>query len=149
MAEEKPPTPAERLAASEAKREARKAKLKDGEDAQRALDTEAISEIEERLGDSRVKVVNVPYNPGHVVKVAIRCPEHAEIKKYRYQVKPRKDGKQPDVALAHEEIGEACLVYPSEDKFSALCDLLPGLKGQLGIHAVALSVGEEEAAGKD
>jgi hypothetical protein len=140
------------LEAAEAKRAARKAKIQEASDVQKAADTEAIDAIEESLGDGAVKAIDVPYRAGLVTKVAVRCPTKPEIKRYRDRVKPTKDRRNNEVpgdaAAAHEEIGEVCRVYPEKKAFEAVCDAYPGLLGQCGMQAVALSVGEEEKAGK-
>jgi hypothetical protein len=132
------------LEQAEEKRAARKAKLAELRDVQKAIDTLAIDALEETLGDERVKAIDVPFHPGHVAKIACRCPEKAELNVYRSRVKPRRDGKAPDLVAAAEEIGRMCLIYPSEEKFDALLELTPGLLGQLGREAVTLAVGDEE-----
>ena len=145
MSEEKSVSP---LEAAEARREARKAKAAEARDAQAAIDTDAISLIEESLGDALVKAIDIPHLAGMVAKVAVRCPNGAETKRYRDQVKVRRDGSPGDPVAAHELMGEACRVYPDEKAFEALCEKLPSLKGQAGVLAVALSGGEAERAGK-
>jgi hypothetical protein len=141
------------LEAAEAKRAARKAKAQEAADAQKAIDTEAIDAIEASLGDSAIKAIDIPFRAGLVSKVAVRCPSKPEINRYRDRVKPQRDRRNVEVpgdaAAAHEEIGAVCVVYPDKEQFAKVCEVLPGLLGQCGMHAVALSVGEEEKAGKD
>jgi hypothetical protein len=144
---------ADRLAAAKKRRAEVQAEFNAERDNQLATDLEAITELEIELGDSRVSAVDLPYNPGLPLKAAVRRPDKAEIKRYRKQTEPRKDGKPPDFTAAHEMIGEACCVYPDPEKqpelFEALCEALPALKGQLGIVAIQMSVGVEEDAKKD
>lgn len=136
------------LEIAEDKRAARKAKLAEDRDAQKAIDTEAISALEEEHGDERVKAIDVPFHPGHVVKIACRCPSKVELKVYRDRVKPKRGrngmDQAPDLVAAAEEIGTMCLIYPSPEKFNELLELTPGLLGQLGREAVSLAVGDEE-----
>ena len=142
-------SPQSPLEIAEAKREARKAAAAEARDAQAAIDTDAISELEACLGDSAVRALNVPHAPGRVAKVAFRCPNAAEYKRYRDGIKQRKDGKPGDVAAAHELLGASCRVYPDDAAFAALCEAAPGVVGHMGARAAALAAGEAEAEGKD
>jgi hypothetical protein len=135
--------------AAEARRAARKAKNKEAADAQKVIDLDAISELEESLGDASTKAIHVDHKPGLVTIALVRCPNKAEIKRYRDMTKTDKKGRPGDGAAAHELIGESCCVYPPAEEFEKLCEAFPGLLGQCGMQAVALSVGEEEKAGKD
>ncbi len=147
MSEEKVLSP---LAAAEAKREQRKAKAQEAADEQKAIDTLAIDEIEATLGDASIKAADLPHKAGLVTKVAVRCPTKAEIKRYRDMTKPDKKGRPADGAFANEQLGAACRVYPvSEEEFDAVCEAFPGVLGQCGMLAAALSVAEEETAKKD
>src|SRR4051812_38369289 len=98
------------LEAAEAARAERKAKASKAKDAQKAIDTLAISELEESLGDSSIKAIDVPFYPGKVAKVAVRCPTSGEVRRYRDRIKPKKDGKGGDVVMANEEVGASCRV---------------------------------------
>lgn len=132
------------LEKAEAERAERKAKRTPALKAQKAIDTRAISALEEQYGDDAVTAVDVPFHVGHVAKVACRCPSKIELKIYRDSVKTRRDGTPGDAAKAHETIGEQCLIYPDAKAFAELAELVPGLLGQLGVYAVALSTGAEE-----
>lgn len=136
------------LELAEDKRAARKAKLAEQRDEQKAIDTEAIDELEMQHGDERVKAIDVPFHLGHVAKIACRCPDSIELKVYRDRVKPKRGRNgadlPPDLVAAAEEIGTLCLIYPNPEKFAALLELTPGLLVQLGREAVALAVGDEE-----
>ena len=142
-----------RLAAAKKRRAEAQAAFNTGREDQLATDLEAITDLEIEHGDSHISAVDLPYNPGLPMKAAVRRPNKAEIKRYRKQTEPRKDGKQPDFTAAHEMIGEACCVYPDPEKqkelFEALCEAMPAIKGQLGIVAIQMSVGVEEDAKKD
>lgn len=136
------------LEAAEKRRADRKATATAARDTQLALDLDAISALEESLGDSSVRVIRIPHMLGQVAAIAVRCPNNAETKRYRDGVKQRKDGKPGDVAAAHELLGTACRIYPSEEAFDTLCERLTLLRGQAGAEAVALSAGEAEQSAK-
>lgn len=136
------------LEAANARRAKRKAAAAEARNAQLVIDTNAIADIEELRGDASVRAIDVPHHAGLVAKIAVRCPEDFEIKRYRVRTKVQKDGKPGDQIFASEEIGESCLVYPSAEQFAKLCAVLPGIKGQCGMEAVNLSVGEAEKTGK-
>lgn len=136
------------LEAAEKRRTDRKAAVAALRDTQLAKDLDAISEIEESLGDASTKTIRVPFQNGLPAAVLVRCPNAAEIKRYRDMTKVRKDGKPGDAVAAHELLGGSCREYPGEDLFGMLCERLPSLLGQCGIEAVALSAGEAEQAGK-
>lgn len=136
------------LEAAEKRRADRKAAAAAARDAQLAIDTEVIIGLEELLGDASTKVIRVPYQAGLPAAVLIRCPNAAEIKRYRDMVKVRKDGKPGDPVAAHELLGNSCVEYPAAETFATLCEKLPSLAGQCGTEAVALSAGEAEQAGK-
>ena len=144
------------LAAAEAKRAARKAAAQKAADAQKAVDTDAIDEIEAELGDASIKAADLPHKAGLVTKIAVRCPTRAEIKRYRDMTKPSKNGREADGARANEALGATCRVYPPNDPgaedsaaFEAVCEAFPGVLGQCGMLAAALSVADEETAKKD
>ena len=136
------------LEAAEKRRAERKAKANEARDAQRAIDTDKISDLEETLGDAKIKAIDVPFYTGMVAKVAVRCPNAAEVKRYRDRVKTRKNGDPGDPVAANEEVGTSCVVYPERESFLALCEVLPGLLGQCGAEAMHLAVGEAEKEGK-
>jgi hypothetical protein len=144
------------LEEAEKKRAARKASAQKAANAQRAIDTLAIDEIEAELGDASIKAADLPHKVGLVTKIAVRCPTKAEIKRYRDMIKPDRKGREGDGAKANETLGATCRVYPpndpgSEDSaaFDAVCEAFPGVLGQCGMLAAALSVADEEKAGKD
>jgi len=146
------------LALAEAARQKRKAGLTRAANKQKAIDTIAIDEIEAELGDASIKAADLPgHKPGLVTKIAVRCPTRAEIKRYRDMTKPDKKGRPADGSIANEALGAVCRVYPRDDEgkegesaaFDAVCEAFPGVLGQCGMLAAALSVAEEEKAGKD
>ncbi len=138
--------------AAEAKRAARKAALNPEYDAQRVTDIEAVDLLEQEHGDSNVKLINVPFSPGMPTCVACRVPNPNQMKRYRSRVKPGKDSRNRDKDIDYEgaaaELGESCRVYPDKETFDRLCEARPGLLVQVGLRALELGTGEEEAEGK-
>jgi hypothetical protein len=136
------------LEAVESRRAARKAELAEKRDAQRILDLEAIDALEIEHGDSNVAVLDVPYTPGLPTCVAARCPKPEEIKRYRSRLKAKK-GEQVDAVEAAEELASICRVYPSDSEvYARMLSARPGIHVQLGVAAVGLAAGSEEARGK-
>jgi hypothetical protein len=133
----------------EAKRAARKASLDTAAEDAKASDLEAIDELEQEHGDSNVKVIHVPYTAGLPTCVAVRTPKPAEAKRYRARVKTQPGSKHaPDYVVAAEELAETCLVYPTKELYERLVEARPGLATQVGLKALELSTGVEEAEGK-
>lgn len=137
------------LARIEAKRAARKAAIQEKCDAQKALDLEAVNDLEEAHGDSNIVVIDVPFTEGLPTLVAGRCPTKLELKRYRARVQPRKDGKPVDAVGAAEEIASVCQVYPEKDTYALVLDARPGLHVQLGLAVLRLATGKAEEEGKD
>jgi hypothetical protein len=148
MTDEKNPTARE---AAEAKRAMRKAELADKYDAQRATDLEAVIDLEEKHGDSRVKVLNVPFTPGLPTLIVVRCAQPVEIKRYRAQRMLDKKGNADLGAIntAAETLADLCVVYPDAETYARLREERPGIHAQAGMLAVKLAEGREDDEGKD
>lgn len=115
-------------------------------------DLEAIFELEEEHGVSRVAKVRVPFTPGLPCYVAVRCPSGVEMKRYRDMAAAvgRKGQMDPAAATkAAEALASSCLIYPAADVYDALKAERPGIHALAGAAAVHLAVGEVEAEGKD
>lgn len=138
------------LAAAEAKRAARKAALAEQEDAQRAIDLDAIMALEDTLGDSNVAVLEVGFTPGLPVMVAAKSPGSAVVKRYQDRVKPRRDGKPVDLTAAVVEVGESCLAYPDKDHpdRARLLEERPAMLVAVGQAALQLATARAEDEGK-
>lgn len=133
----------------EARRAARKSQSAKDAEVEKCVDLEAIDALETEHGDSNIKVIHVPYSAGLPTCVAVRTPKPIEAKRYRDRVKPRPDSKAaPDYVAAAEELADICLVYPNAERFKALCEARPGLATQVGLKALELSTGVDEAEGK-
>jgi hypothetical protein len=141
MTDEKELTPLQKI---EAKRAARKAEVQAAWDAQRAVDLEAVFEIETELGDGNVTYVDVPFEVGSVTLAAVRRPSTPEFK--RYQDKVQNNPKSP--VPATNELGAVCLKYPADDARKALLDARPGLLTDLGLEAIKLASGRAASEGK-
>lgn len=138
----------EKLAELQAAREARKAKAENASKEQLVVDLGFIDAFEEELGATNVAVLRVPFvEEGLPVAVAVRCPKSVEMKRYRDRLKG--DAKKADTVKAAEEVGATCLVYPDKAILDRLAEHRPGVKAQLGLAALELSVAVAEAEGKD
>ena len=78
------------------RRAARKAAAAAAAEAQREIDLEAIDALETTIGDSNVATIEIAHVPGLPVLLAVRCPRPVEIKRYRDEIKPRRDGSPGD-----------------------------------------------------
>jgi hypothetical protein len=150
-------TPAEtKLSPLEQVEQRRAAKRKASEvahDEQAAVDLVAIDALEDEHGFENVAVMTLPFlAKGLPVRVAVKAPTPALMKRYRDRLKPSKDRRNNEVpgdaAFAHEELGGACLIYPSPDVFAKLSEQRPALQGQLGVQAALLAAAREESEGK-
>ncbi len=133
----------------EARRAARKAQLKADEEAQRLTDLEAVDALECEHGDSNIATLRVPFTPGLPVLLAVRCPNPVEVKRYRSEVKAKKDGTPGDNLKAAQDLCAVCLVYPSKEVFAESLKARPGIDAQLGLLAAGLGAGAANAEGKD
>jgi hypothetical protein len=146
-----PETMAEKLAAREAERAARRAEIHEKWSAQKLLDLDKIEAIESAHGDTNIAILDVLYTEGLPACCACRTPEEPEMKRYRSSVKPKKDGEPltNNMTSAAEELAHVVLVYPEREVFAEMCAARPGIKAQLGGLAVKLAVGRAETEGKD
>lgn len=140
--------PKSELEELEALREERKAEAKRARDAQKAIDLKAIMALEEERGASNVVFLEVGHTPGLPVLVAARCPDPAEVKKYRSRLKPNERGIPGDPVRAHEEVADQCRIYPDAELYAEVCKMRAGVHAELGAMAVRLAAGKEEAQGK-
>lgn len=131
------------------RRDKRKADLDKLEEAQAAIDLEAIDALEVEHGYNNIAVIIVPFTPGSVTRVAARTPKPEEVKRYRHRVKPKKLGDVPNAQEGAAELSAVVRVYPDQAAWDKVLSERPGLDTQLGQRAIALAVGSEEEAGKD
>lgn len=139
----------------EKRRADRRAAEAEAAEVQEVADLTAIDALEERYGDSNVAVMTIAYVAGLPTKCACRAPAPAELKRYRDQVRPRREQKggrerpaDVDYVAPAEMLAVTTLVYPSEDVFEKMCLARPGLAAQLGLQAVNLASAREEDEGK-
>jgi hypothetical protein len=137
----------------EARRAAKRKASAEAHDAQAAIDLVAIEALEDEHGFENVAVLTLPFlASGLPVRVAVKAPTPALLKRYRDRLKPTRDRRNNEVpgdaTFAHEELGGACLIYPSPDVFAKLCEARPALQGQLGVQAAHLAAAKEESEGK-
>jgi hypothetical protein len=144
-------TPLEKL---EAARAARKLKNLTASDDQRFVDMQALDAAEIEYGDESVTYLEVPFSPGLPTLIVARIPTENELKVYRHKMKPQqgRGGKmhEADTVETAELMADYCVVYPPKgdirEKFYAA---RPGVKAQIGMHAVMLTLGHKEAVGKE
>lgn len=139
-------SPLERV---EAKRAAKKAELRKLWEEQRAIDLEALAELEEAYGDSNVDYLDVPHTPGMVTLIACKGANTAQTKRYRDRIKQKKDGSPGDNIAASEELAAANRIYPADaDEYKRLLDTRPGIHTALGVKSINLASARENAEGK-
>lgn len=126
------------------RRAARKAALKEKEDAQLVIDLEAIDALEQDLGDGNVETVRARYVEGLPVLVAVKTPSKTRLKVYKDRLREAK----PNPTKAAEEIGLACLVYPDKETFASLDEARPGMSTEVGLAALKLATSREAAEGE-
>lgn len=150
MSEEK--TAAERLAEVEARRAE---KLKAAEEAraeQRILDLEECERIAEGLGPNvPTAMVDVVHSPGLPTLVMVRCPDRAELARYRSGVKQRDGAVDAKSATdAAELLAAVTVLYPDRkgEVWKALCEARPGVAAGAGSAAIKLSVASAQAEGE-
>lgn len=132
----------------EAKRAARKAKHQAEYELQRAVDLEALDELEIEHGDANVASLDVPFAVGQVTLVAVRLPKPAEVKRFRARVKDT-GRKKADPVAGTEELGESCAIYPAAEALQALLAERPAVLSQMGVAALKLATANAEAEGND
>ncbi len=142
-----------KLEEAEARRAKRKAALDEQYQEQRVKDLEEIEALETELGDSNVKIINLPFTPGLPTFVAVRTPNPDETKRYRDSLKPKKSkGEDPDAIAPAVQLGLVCRAFPrkgdGDELFAEILKARPGLDLQMGVEASKLASGNAEAEGK-
>lgn len=148
-------TPAERIAAAQAKRAALQAQTEEAYQEQLASDLEALADIEAEHGFDRVARVNlggwVP-DVGLPTLVAVRVPRSSEVvyKKFEQQINGHKEGS-PQRLTAQHDLGLACLVYPpktDEAARKAVLEYAPGILSAAAFEVVKRAQGNAAEEGK-
>lgn len=110
-------------------------------------DMKRLNEIEIERGDNNVTAVHVErYSPGVATLGIVRGLRKAELKRFRDRVR----GEKADNAAAAEEAAMSALLYPEKgsDLWKATVEAAPGFVVRLGVAAVHLAAGLEQAEGK-
>ncbi len=150
-----PVSAVEKLAAREAAREAKRAEFEEQRAAQRLLDLDALDALILEHGEVDVDLVtlDVALPAGQPTMIVAKCPGEYEVKQYRHVAQPRKDGRNREIpgdpGAAADLIAETCVLYPTGDALAKLYAARPGVKHQIGVMAVNLTVGRKEAVGKE
>ena len=152
MAEAK--TAAERLAEVEARQVARAQVKDEARTEQRILDLEACELILDEQGPGVLTaMVDVEHGPGLPTLIMVRCPNKAELSRYRSSIKQR-DG-QVDAKSATEAAetlaSGGCVLYPDRksETWKALCEARPGAAAGAGSAAIKLSVAKAHTEGEE
>jgi hypothetical protein len=146
------PTPADRIAAALAKREALKAQEAEAFAEQQAADIEALVELEEEHGFDRVLRIDIGgWKPasGAATMVAARVPMGSEKVYKRFQETVAKAKPQSTTTLtAATVLGESCLIYPpksdAKDLYEATLELAPGILVHVGQQIAKAVEGKAE-----
>lgn len=143
-------SPEDKLEQRNAQREERKQATRDAWSLQKVKDLDIIEEIESRLGDTNVSILDVEYTAGLPACCACRTPTEVEMKRYRHSAKPKRQDEPltTHAATAAEELAAVVLVFPEPAVFAEMCAARPGIKAQLGTLALRLATGRAEAEGK-
>lgn len=155
MSAEKP-TPAERMAAAQAKREALQKIEAEAFAEQQADDVERLVELEAEHGFDRVRRIDIGvWKPGFgaATMVVVRVPMTSEkaFKRYQDTASKAKDGEGRTNAVI--TLGAVCIVYPHRDSdkalYEATIELAPGVIGHAGAEVISVVQGsaEEEKKG--
>lgn len=150
-------TPAERIAAVEARRAAARAEVAAAHAEQQATDLEALADLEETHGYERILRIDIngwAVGQGAATLVVTRVPKASEkvFKRFQETVEASKKGATASSAAA-ETLARSCLVYPSPESAKALydatIDLAPGILGHVALQIVEAVQGraEEEKKG--
>lgn len=128
----------ETIAAIEAKRSERKAKLAEARSAQYARDLAALNDLEVEHGDGSVVALEVSgFVDGLPTMIVIKSPGGSSLYE-RYKSSVRKAGKNAEmIGAAQEQLGRGCVVYPDDaEARKAMSAAFPGLDLSAGIRAV-------------
>ena len=148
MAEEKTPTPQERLAERQAQREQRKEERAAKRAEQELVDLDALEELEAEHGMGAISQTPIDYVEGLPTVVYARTPTTAEMARFRATIKPKRDGKSGDLAQAKADLADICLLYPERSVYDQMCDRFPSLKPLVGEACLVASSGRADAQAK-
>jgi hypothetical protein len=155
VSEEKPKTFVQKLAERNAEREAAREAYEEARAEQRLADLDVLDGLISQHGeiDVDIRALDVALPPGMPTMIIAKCPDEYDVKEYRNKVKDRKDGRnrvtEGDPAAAAELIADRCVLYPAGEVLAKLYALRPGVKQQIGVLAVNLTVGRKDAEGKE
>lgn len=140
-------TPAERIQAIQARRDAARSKAAALFDEQKATDLEAIADLEDQYGAAKVHVLHTKYHvDGLPVSVAVRVLEPEFYKRHRDMIRGRNAGRKDlkDVSEALDTLSRASVVYPDRDTFDKMLSAFPQALESLNVLVSSLSDLDEE-----
>lgn len=134
-------TPADQKKDIEKRRAERAERERVARETRDLADLQAIDVLEEKLGVSNLRRYDIDtplHLPGALV---IRRPTPEE---YRHWVQVQRRGTKNEGSEATNRLGLDCLVYPEQDAWEKVIEVLPGLPDTIGAYAVRFSGGIEE-----
>lgn len=153
----KPPTPAERIAAAQQRRDAIREEHAHAYAEQQATDLEVVAALEDEHGFERVLRIDVggwKAGEGAATLVVVRIPKSSEsvFKRYEQTVSKAKTGTTAGLDAAHM-LAEACLLYPSKknqkDLYDATMELASGIRSNMAFQIAKVVQGNAEEEKKD
>lgn len=137
---------AERIAAIEKRREARKVAGEEPRILQLADDLEAFERLEEQYGEGKVVKLPLPYfTKGLPTFVVVRAPEEQYVKRMRGMI--RQNPKNPGAAM--DLLADKSVAYPDPDTYKNVRAEYGGIHDSVGNAAVELSQARKVEEGKD
>lgn len=138
----------ERIAALEAKREARKAITEGPRLEQEADDLEAFDALEQQHGEGKVVKLPLPYfTKGLPTFVVVCAPAEQYVKRMRQMI--RAQPKSPGAAQDMLTDSPGVVAYPKPEVYALVRAEYGGIHDSVGNAAVKLSQARAEEAGKE
>lgn len=144
----KKPTAAERIAAVEAKRAARRAAISEPKLEQEADDLEAFDALESVHGEGKVIKLPLPYyTKGLPTLVAVCAPEEQYVKRMRQMIRaaPKNSGAAQDMLASSPGV----VAYPSAEVYEKVKAQYGAIHDSVGNAAVKLSQARATEEGND
>jgi hypothetical protein len=146
---EKTTSPADRIAAIQKQRQARKDALHKQCEEQRANDLEALAALEDQHGSQAIAAYEIDpdrWTPGLPTLVVVHVPDSA-FNRYRTMVRKAK-GNHEAMGAAGDMLGDVSVAYPESDVYRELRKAYQGLHDNIAVIAVKLAEGRAADEGK-
>jgi hypothetical protein len=140
------PTAAERIAAVEKRRNARRLQSEDVRLEQVATDLEAFESLETEHGEGKVKRLDLPYfTSGLPTFVVVRAPDEQYVKRMRTMIRATPKNPGP----AQDMLADVCVAYPDAPTYKRVRAEYGAIHDSVGNAAVKLSQAQAAEEGKD